>query len=101
MATLKICANEKVYWLDGVARIVDDHDFTVNWDEIMYGAFENSEMPDAVYTTGFDENCTRDVKQTGKVLFVTLAHKQEPECWVVPRRSCFLLSDTGKTIDRI
>lgn len=37
----------------------------------------------------------------GKVLRVEVEGVRKPELWVVPVDSCYLMSDSGKTIDRV
>ncbi len=107
MATLKICTHDRTHWITEVRQVTEVRSFRVPEEgdfDIHALAFDS--MPPGrtpgpvVHVVGFhDELC-------GKLLFVEREkgrerNEDDGEYWVVPGRSCFLLSDTGKTVDRI
>ncbi|KKN52128.1 hypothetical protein LCGC14_0616020, partial [marine sediment metagenome] len=55
-----------------------------------------SKWPNCFIMTDFKGQPKQGV---GNVLAITRG--KEIEWWIVPERACFLMSDSGKTIDRI
>ncbi len=101
MATLKICTHDRTQWITSVRRITEQRSFSVpkgdhlTDDAILRAALGKEDpTPHVVHLTDFSG------ESVGKVLQV-LTERGDTECWVVPVNSCFLMSDTGKTIDRI
>ena len=101
MATLKICTHDRTQWLLSVRRVMEQRAFSVpkgdepTDDEILRAAIGGDDpSPHVVNLVDFSG------ESIGKVLQVTFG-RDDVECWVVPGGSCYLMSDTGKTIDRI
>ena len=101
MATLKICTHDRTQWLTGVRRIIEQNAFSVpKGDDITDDAILRAALggedpsPHVVHLVDFSG------ESVGKVLRVSMG-RDDTECWVVPANACFLMSDSGKTIDRI
>ncbi len=99
MATLKICTHDRTQWLTGVRRITERNSFSAPKDDdgrgsaVLRAAFEGDHPP-VINLVDFHG------ESVGKVLSVLMGRDDE-EIWVVPAGSCFLMSDSGRTIDRI
>lgn len=96
MATLKICTLSHTTWITNVTKVNEVKSFSIPSD----GGNE-----DILALAGrIDANviCLAEFsgETIGKVLRVEIeGHKTET--WVVPADSCYLMSDAGKTIDRV
>lgn len=99
MATLKICTNDRTQWLTDVRRVTELNSFSVpksnnvTGDDILRAAFEG-DHPNVINLVDFNG------EPVGKVLGVSRG-RDDDQVWVVPAGACFLMSDGGKTIDRI
>lgn len=110
MATLKICTHDRTQWLLGVRRVMEQRAFSVPKDDRGDRGKEGERAKgDAILRAalGGDDPSPHVVNLTdfsgesvGKVLQISF-ERDDTECWIVPANSCFLMSDTGKTIDRI
>ena len=111
MATLKVCTQQRTYWVTDVYEVILDHSFNVvHYDNVL----QDCDCPDAVLR-GNDIRVSvvvdfqapdpeREVKgdTVGNVLWVRRVNEYDYTHRVVaPAGSCFLMGDTGKTIDRI
>ena len=108
MATLKICSYERTFWVPEVREVIEERSFripehVVEGDELVNLAFpdpKESRLPRGFTMTSFTKS---DLE--GKVLYVKTERTpfvaSEWETWVVPSDRCYLMSDSGKTIDRI
>lgn len=111
MSTLKICTHDRTQWITNVSEIVLAESFNVE------------HFDDPIQ----DSNCPRGVVQGDDVRVTTVVDFQKPNeeskvggdtignvllitrvgeynyisRLIVPARSCFLMSDSGETIDRI
>ena len=100
MTTLKIQNLTRTIYIQDVTEIDVDHCFefsrSKHGGEVIPQAFGDIGLtaPGSLNVMGFgDEPC-------GKVLYVRIWGVGPPQIWVVPEKCCFLLSDSGKTIDR-
>lgn len=111
MATLKICTHDRTQWITDVYEVVLAQSFSVKHFD---NPLVDCDCPDAVLrgqdlrvTTVVDfqapdpDNGVRG-DDVGNVLWVRRVGEHDYTHRVVaPARSCFLMSDGGKTIDRI
>ena len=120
---LKICTRDVDVWYPGFEEsLCRKFSFTVerkaslSIDDMVLRAFDNycgangylSKIPAVLHILGFEEignlhnsdNPPVD-KTVGVFLVGQRTCKGCLEGWLVPVNSCFLLSETGKTIDRI
>lgn len=104
MATLKICVQDRVYWITQVKEIIELRSFYIQEGEeteLMEHAFDGSiPTPEQVTVVSFAGQ-SRGHGVGGKVLRVIREADSEPQTWVIPERSTYLMSDSGETIDRI
>ena len=118
MSTLKICTMTKTQWLPEVRSVERLASFTtpVDYRYLPCGEKgptyrkrarekENAVLQAAIESTGNGMAAGIQMvefwdEEVGVVLRVK-QHGAEPKVWIVPDRSCFLMSDAGKTIDRI
>ena len=107
MATLKICVHDHTYWLTDVSEIQELGSFSIPDDYDVSGGSSDEPVIAAARASGFGKwpSCFRVVdfkgqpeQGIGKVLGIDRAKGKE--WWIVPSRSCFLMSDSGRTIDR-
>ena len=101
MATLKICTHDRTQWLLGVRRIIEQNSFSIpegekpkNETVLQAALSKGGPPPHVVNLVDFSGELV------GKVLQVTFG-RDDVEYWIVPSNSCYLMSDAGKTIDRI
>lgn len=109
MATLKIVASE-TQWLTDVRRVIALGHFDISPNESddtflkrsdrVFAAAEKAKLYapgglGVMHTVDF-ENAV-----TGVTINVYYIGSDEPEFWIVPAHSCFLMGDNGQTIDRI
>lgn len=108
MATLKICTHDRTRWITDVQEVTIEEAFSVtNFDDPL----ANTTAPRAtVDGNGIRSTLVVDFQkpnlaekvigdECGHVLLLRRGGRRD--LVVVPQRSCFLLSDAGKTIDRI
>lgn len=97
MATLKICTNQ-TRWITEVDRV----DLCVSFD------YDGEEDPASVAFRTYSEEIgsallSADFPECIKVGRVIRVYRQqgrnEFQTWIVPADSCFLMTDSGKTID--
>jgi hypothetical protein len=111
MATLKICTHDRTRWITDVQEVVIAESFsvthfddplkdcrashaTVRGNDIRLTVVADFQKPIP------EESVPGDY--CGYVLHVTRSDKPDYIYqYVVPQRACFLMSDAGKTIDRI
>ncbi len=103
MATLKICVHDRTYWLMDVSEVRQLSSFDIpdesmdDSEAIIVAARKNGlNWPNGYTFTDFKGSAKPVI---GNVICVD--SKSGIEWWIVPNRSCFLMSDTGATIDRI
>ncbi len=104
MSTLKICTHDMTYWLTDISEVHELSSFPVpgavldGTEDIIQAARENGyqQWPSCFTVVDFKGHGPQAV---GNVLAITRANGIE--WWIVPNRACFLMSDTGQTIDRI
>lgn len=115
MSTLKICSGEKVYWITGIKSLTQLGGFDVphkaggKYDdcEIYNAAFDANAMIGSCNINGVDFVLSTDDAHPYDARGISLKVEREgkfnedPEIWLIPRRSAFLMSDSGATIDRI
>ncbi len=117
MATLKICTQSRTRWLPDVRSVekLSVFDTPDEYRAEYVGTCElakkiRREKEKAIVDVAI-ETCGDDMaagiqlaefwdEETGDVLRVQ-QRGSEDKIWIVPYRSTFLMSDTGKTIDRI
>lgn len=112
MSTLKICTHDRTHWLTDIEKIILVRSFTVeHFDDpivdasgavshaIVRGNDVHSTMVVDFQAPDPDHKVRGD--DVGNALLVWRKGDTFPQMIVAPSRSCFLLSDTGKTVDRI
>jgi len=111
MATLKICTHDRTRWITDVQEVWIAESFAVtHFDDPLADCRgpHATLRGDGIRATtvvdfqkpNHDEGVRGD--EIGHVLCVTRSDKPDyTYLFVVPARSCFLMSDAGKTIDRI
>ena len=102
MSTLKICCHSLGYWLTDVKSITAEPTF---------GILDNDPCGSMVSRHKQDERMLGEAMNlsvaefTPDVAFGRLIHVERhtgtTEHWIVPDGSCFLMNDSGRTIDRI
>ncbi len=107
MSTLKICTS-KVIWIFGIKKIIQLGEFTLEPQEVEYTSDDIRKVAHdkgyidgmrVVHVVDFEfGNSTFDIRGAA-VMIETLEDNRE--LWLIPRRSAFLMSDSGATIDRI
>ncbi len=102
MSTLKICTMSHTTWITEVKGVQLLRSFSIPDDakttEIDALAFAGDYgPPPRVYSV--TDFAGQGIDRIGNVLSVDKAG--ESETWLVPSGACFLMSDSGKTIDRI
>ena len=114
MATLKICTHDRTRWITEVQEVVIEETFSVTQWGDSSAILGNCEAPHAT-RMGQDVRSTVVVDfqkpnpdngahgdTCGQVLLIRRQGEHDFAFRVVaPQRSCFLMSDAGKTIDRI
>lgn len=101
MSVVKFAAGRDTWVLDveevTVVRCFRSKDFGHPSD----AAFKDGKLmidgPPSVHLVEYDTGEPWD----GVVLSIKKRGKEYPECWVAPQGQIFLMSDEGKTIDRI
>ena len=111
MATLKICTHDRHRWITDVQEVVIAESFSVtHFDDPLQdckASHATIHGNDIRFTTVVDFQAPKPEEKVigdicGNVLHVTRSDKPNTIYqYVVPQRSCFLMSDAGKTIDRI
>lgn len=111
MATLKICTHDRTRWIIGICEIILVESFLVkNFDDPLQDCeCQNATVKDMDIriTTVVDfqkPNKDNGVRgdEIGHVLWITrIGETNFIHRLVAPARCCFLMSDSGKTIDRI
>ena len=102
MSTLKICTLSRTYWITEVTGVqllrsfpIPDGAKTTEVDALAFAG--DFGPPPKVYSfTDFDG---QGVDRVGNVLSIDKVGGSET--WLVPSGAAFLMSDSGKTIDRI
>ena len=107
--TLKIMTDNEIRWITGVSQIVELREFNIPKGlgvDVYSSIFPDPETRpgDGVTIVGLISK--ENYEQTGMLLKV---ERNIPDCqtqsrWeniAVPRRSCYILSESGKTVDRI
>lgn len=102
MATLKICLLSRVHWITDVQEVILLRAFNVPDDA------KNDQIAGLAFGPGFEAPPTYsmmdfDNQGTDRVGNVLSLEKKSggSQVWVVPDGAAFLMSDSGKTIDRI
>lgn len=109
MATLKIVnLFGTSYWITDIREIGEIRRFELpeKSEDLMKLAFGDN--PEVGIHPTIPKNltiCDLTGHSEGKVLYVSRKDREEHdskiEVWIVPANSCYLLSDSGKTVDRI
>lgn len=113
MATLKISATS-VRWITGVKMIIDLGNFRVSPVKGRSWSDDRGAVRAAAESAGLLEGHSfvrpveffgsEDVDEVNGLALLVEREAQyntPPEVWLIPRRSAFLLGDSGATIDRI
>lgn len=101
MATLKICVLNRTHWITEVKGVQLLRSFSVPDDA------ENRQIDGLAFEPGFEAPkvysiADFDGQGTGRIGNVLSVDKDGfSETWLVPAGACFLMSESGKTIDRI
>lgn len=104
MATIKICVLDCTHWITDVKGVrllrsfgIPDEASDTEVDALAFAfAGDHGPPPKSYSIANFDG---QGVNRFGNVLSIDKAG--ESETWLVPAGACFLMSDAGKTIDRI
>ncbi len=118
MATLKICTMSRTRWLPGIRSVESLAVFSTPEEHRKTSAIsdpstarrmrlekEKAIVDAAIGACGDDMAAGIQLaefweEEMGAVLRVQQSGFED-KIWIVPDRSCYLISDTGKTIDRI
>lgn len=114
MATLKICST-RTYWIPGIQSLEKLGEFSVlppsdgvePTAEDPYKAAHGAGLLEgcqSVYHVEFERGLPDNPYAVQGVALVVNREErygEEPAVWLIPRRSGFLMSDVGATIDRI
>lgn len=102
MATFKICVLDRTYWITEVKGVqllrsfsIPDEASTVEVDALAF-AGDHGPPPKVYSVTNFDG---QGIDRIGNIIFIDTVGGGET--WLVPSGACYLMSDSGKTIDRI
>ena len=113
MATLKICTHDRTRWITDVQEVVIEEAFSVTQWGDSKAILANCNAPNAAVrgneirkTTVVDFQKPNPEDKVpgdtcGHVLLIRSHRGGGGYRIVVPQRACFLMSDAGKTIDRI
>lgn len=111
MTTLKICTHDRTQWITNISEIVLVKSFNVeHFDDPLQdcdGLDDGIKEINIKITTVVDFQKPNEESQTkgdtiGNVLWINQGGEYSYiHRLVAPARSCFLMSDSGKTIDRI
>jgi len=102
--TLKVCART-IHWISNVREVMELHTFEVApsalsvHDGIYAEACKSFNFPKDSHTVWVAEFEESD--QWGKILKIERDNDKFSRMGIIPANQCFLLGDTGKTIDRI
>lgn len=110
MATLKICTHDRTRWITDVKEVVIEEAFSVsNFDDPLADCKAPNRTRNGIEhvdTTVVDFQAPKPEEKVqgdtnGHVLRVYSHRGGIASRFVVPQSACFLMSDSGKTIDRI
>ena len=112
MATFKVCDHDCTHWITDVEQLTEIESFNFNQktegrpasDEVLNALMEaqkkrkqGSGLPPVYTVVSFQGMSTA----IGKVVRVVVRHQDKPQIWIIPAGSGYLISDTGKTIDKL
>lgn len=109
MATLKICTHDRTRWITDVTEVVIEESFIVtHFDDPLLdchapNATKLGQLTRATTVVDFQKPKPEEKVFGDTDGYVLLINRKgsDHRIFVVPQRSCFLMSDAGKTIDRI
>lgn len=111
MLTLKICTSKETFWVPGVREVTLLGSFTVEpetsdskiTDGLAFRAAQDADLIDDCTNCMCAPFDNINGPQQGNVILIIREPRYDDfsQVWVVPRRSTYLMSDIGTTIDHI
>ena len=108
MATLKVCTSYMTHWIADVSEVIElgsfpwtpGEDPAAVWEKREEARGHRGALPNVYTVVGFDLPDEKPYSvSSGKALRITTRHGTFT--WFIPSESAYLMSDTGKTIDRM